>query len=263
VRILSRGAVIASSLVAVTACTDDATGPISTTFEWSGTVQPGDAVEIKGISGDIRFIGDAGPQVVVSATKTALVSDLGSVTIEVVTHAGGVTICAVYPDVPGQPPNECAPGDEGHLSAKDNDVTVAFTVLVPVGVTAVGKAVSGSIGGEGLEGGAFATTVSGNVDLTTSTIASAASVSGLVTARIGASDWGRDLSFVAVSGNVTVTVPATTNAFVVATVVSGTITSDFPLTVIGPGHREGTLGSGGPTLTLSTVSGNIALRRAP
>jgi DUF4097 and DUF4098 domain-containing protein YvlB len=253
----------ALALAVVAACSDDPTGPISMDFEWSGTVLPGDQIEIKGISGNIQFTGDQGTQVVVSATKTGGQSDVASVTIEVVTHAGGVTICAVYPDVAGQPPNVCGPDDQGHLSAEDNDVTVDFTVLVPEGVTAVGKTVAGSVGADQLEGDVFAVTVSGNIDLTTTTIATGVTVSGIVTADIGSADWGRDLEFAAVSGSVTVTVPAATNAFVVATVVSGTITSDFPLTDAGPGRREGTLGSGGPTLALAAVSGNVTLRRGP
>lgn len=254
---------IAIATALAVACGDDPTGPVSIDFDWTGTVQPGDQIEIKGISGNIEFTGDQGAEVVVSATKTGVRDDPASVTIEVVTHAEGVTICAVYPDVPGQLPNVCAPGDQGHLSTEDNDVTVEFTVLVPAGVVAVGKTVSGNVTGNLLEGDVFAVTVSGNVDLTTTTIATGVTVSGAVTAAIGATDWGRDLDFAAVSGNVTVTVPAATNAFVVASVVSGTITSDFPLADVGSGRREGTLGSGGPTLALATVSGNIALRRGP
>jgi hypothetical protein len=44
--------------------------------------------------------------------------------------------------------------------------------------------------------------------------------------------------------------------------VSGTIDSDFPLT--GPDNdKTGILGTGGPTLFLGTVSGNIRLRSGP
>lgn len=259
----TRGATLAFAFAVVGACGDGATGPVTASFNWSGTIQPGDEIEIKGISGDIQFTGDAGTQVVVSATKTARVSDVASVTIEVVPHAGGVTICAVYPDVPGQAPNVCAPDDQGHLSAEDNDVTVSFTVRVPAGVIAVGKTVSGNVRGNQLAGDVFAITVSGNVDLATTGIASGVTTSGSVTASLGASNWGRDLSFATVSGNVSVTVPAATNALVVATVVTGVITSDFPLTEVSPGRREGTLGNGGPTLALSTVSGNVTLLRGP
>ena len=45
-----------------------------------------------------------------------------------------MTICAAYPDVPGQPANGCLPGDEGSTHVEDNDVRVDFTVSVPAGV---------------------------------------------------------------------------------------------------------------------------------
>jgi hypothetical protein len=81
------------------------------------------------------------------------------------------------------------------------------------------------------------------------------------TVEIGSADWGRDLTFSTVTGNVDVEVPASTNAGVNASVVTGSISSVFPLTQTGPGEREGTLGTGGPLLTLSTVTGNVRLRR--
>jgi hypothetical protein len=43
------------------------------------------------------------------ATKHGRRSDPAEVEIEVVEHAGGVTICAVYPS-PGSRPNECRQG---------------------------------------------------------------------------------------------------------------------------------------------------------
>jgi hypothetical protein len=66
----------------------------------------------------------------VTATKRGRRSDPGSVRIEVVEHGEGVTICAVYPDVDGRR-NECRAGDGGHMSTRDNDVNVHFTVRVP------------------------------------------------------------------------------------------------------------------------------------
>jgi hypothetical protein len=79
--------------------------------------------------------------------------------------------------------------------------------------------------------------------------------------EIGATDWGRDLTFATVTGSVDVEIPAASNAEVDASVVTGTVTSDFPLTEASPGRYEGTIGDGGPTLSLSTVTGTVRLRR--
>ncbi len=175
-----------------------------------------------------------------------------------------MTICAVYPDVPGEPPNECLPGDEGGMSVEaGNDVQVDFTVSVPAGVVFVGRNFSGSVEATDLESDVFASTFSGNVTVSTTEIAEAATFSGNVTATIGLANWGLDLAFTTFSGTVDVEIPSNTNAEVVASTTSGAIVSDFPLTGILPNQQQGTLGSGGPTLTLGTFSGNIRLRSGP
>ena len=229
----------------------------------SGTA--GRRIEIKGVIGEITASAASGNPVEVRATKSAQQSDPAGVTIEVVEHSEGVTICAVYPDVPGEPPNECLPGDEGSISVslEDNDVQVDFTVSVPAGVVFVGRNFSGSVEATDLESDVFASTFSGNVTVSTTEIAEAATFSGNVTATIGLANWGRDLEFTTFSGNVDVEVPSNTNAEVVASTTSGAIVSDFPLTGILPNQQQGTLGSGGPTLTLATFSGNIRLRSGP
>jgi DUF4097 and DUF4098 domain-containing protein YvlB len=50
-----------------------------------------------------------------------------------------------------------------------------------------------------------------------------------------------------------------------ATTVNGEIETDFPLTItgkFGPRRLNGTIGSGGRRLDLSTVNGSIKLRKA-
>jgi hypothetical protein len=250
---------------------DDPTGPNGNgngngssdlDFEWTGSIAAGDRIEIKGVLGEIAAAATSGSQVEVRATKSAQLSDPAGVTIEVVEHSEGVTICAVYPDVPGEPPNECLPGDEGNNSVQDNDVQVDFVVSVPAGVVFVGRNFSGNVEAIDLESDVFASTFSGNVTVSTTEIAEAATFSGNVTATIGRANWGRDLEFTTFSGNVDVEVPSNTNAEVLATTVSGVIDSDFLLTGT-PNQQQGTLGSGGPTLTLVTFSGNIRLRSGP
>jgi len=98
-------------------------------FHWSGKVAAGAAVEIKGVNGGIDATGAPGGDVEVTATKKARRSDPAGVKIEVVEHAGGVTICAVYPS--SGTPNECQPGQGGRMKVHDNDVNVEFRVKVP------------------------------------------------------------------------------------------------------------------------------------
>ena len=257
--------ILAAALVG---CGDDDDGPVGpgpgdADFEWSGQIAQGQAIEIKGISGSISAALASGNQVEVFAAKEGHGSDPATVTIEVVEHAGGVTICAVYPDVAGQPPNECAPGLAGNMSNQDNDVEVTFAVAVPPGVDFVGRTVAGNVIGTGLQSDAFAHMVSGNADITTTTIAEASTVSGSIDVTLGEADPPGNLNFATVSGNVTLRIPASTNAEIRATFVTGNVSSDFTLDETSPGVWEGTLGSGGNTLSLSAVTGDVRLRSGP
>jgi hypothetical protein len=257
------GIPLAAVAVAVFAQCGDSTEPGVTDFDWSGTIDQGDAIEIKGVNGDIVATVATGSEVTVTATKQAQQSDPASVRIEVVPHPLGVTICAVYPDVPGQPANECAPGGGGYLSAQNNDVQVDFAVRVPPGVDYVGTTVNGQVAGTALGSDAIGTTVNGDVSLTTSQLATASTVNGAIAVAIGLTDWGRDLDFLAVNGNVTVEVPSATNAEARLATANGTISSEFPLTEVSPGNVQGTLGTGGHFLRLTTVNGNVRLDRGP
>ncbi len=237
-------------------------GPKSKAFDWRGSVTPGDKIEIKNLNGDVRASFTAGSEVVVHAVKTGQDTDPASVTIEVVQHAEGVTICAVYPDVPGQAPNECLPGLQGNLNNRDNDVSVEFTLSIPAGVEFVGRVVGGDVDAQGLQSDAFVVTIAGDINVSTAGIAEAASTHGSLNVAIGRADPDRDLAFRSMGGNVTVRVPSNTNAEVLASTSFGTIDSDFPLA--GTAHRKsGTLGSGGPNLTLSSMNGNVTLRQGP
>ncbi len=121
---------------------DSATGNARVTWEWRGQLTAGQHVEIKSIFGDIRGVRTAGTEVVVRATKIGAADKVDDVSIEVVPHETGVTICAVYPDAPGQTPNTCAPGFGGNMTVWDGGqgvVKVNFVVEVPDGVSLIAR----------------------------------------------------------------------------------------------------------------------------
>ena len=254
------GAVLLSAAVAAStasAATED--------FSWEGRVAPGQAVEIKGISGDVDAGPASGDRVLVTAVKRGRRSDPASVQVKVVEHAGGVTICAVYPTPSGKPANDCQPGEGGRMSSNNNDVSVRFTVRVPAGVRFVGRTVNGDVAAEGLSGDVQATTVNGGVRLSTAGQAEAETVNGSITAAVGQADGSEALTFKTVNGSITVELPAAANADLRATTVNGTIDSDFSLhgpTRISRRSLSGTIGSGGRQLALETVNGSIRIRQA-
>lgn len=250
---------------------DDSTGPLdpigpgdTETFEWSGQLAPGGTVEIKNLNGNVRILPGVGNEVRVAAVKRGRDDDPSSVRIDVVETAGRVTVCAVYPDVPGLPANQCLPGAlNGQLSSRHNDVTVKFDVHVPADAEFVGGTINGDVRADGVSCDVFARTVSGDIDVSTAGLAEGSTTFGDVTASIGGAGWGRNLEFTAINGNVSVRIPGNAGAEVWGATLSGSITTDFPLSITGGLHGRqmvGTLGSGGPSLRLSTNAGDIALR---
>lgn len=232
-------------------------------FNWSGAVAAGNAVEVKGVNGSIDAVGSSAGEVVVRAVKKGKKSDPAGVKIEVVEHAGGVTICAVYPGK--GTPNECQPGEGGRMSAKDNDVNVHFEVKVPASVHFIGRTVNGAISAQGIQGRAEAHTVNGAIEVEAAGLTNAETVNGGIKATVGDAGWSDPVKLKTVNGGIEVALPADTAATVNATTVNGDIESDFPLTVKGRlGRRriEGSIGGGGPLLQLETVNGGIELKHS-
>ncbi len=232
-------------------------------FNWSATVASGKSVEIKGINGGIEASGTTGSEVTLRAVKKGRKSDPSEVKIEAVEHAGGVTICAVYPS--SGKPNVCTPGEGGRMKVNKNDVSVRFVVKVPAGVRFVGRTVNGGISAQGIEAEAEAYTVNGGIDIEAGGLARAETVNGGITARVGRADWKEMLALKTVNGGIVVSLPGDAAANIKAATVNGDIETDFPLTVKGKfGRRriEGSIGGGGPVLEMETVNGDIRLEKA-
>jgi len=234
-------------------------------FEWIGQLAPGQRIEVIGLNGSIQAT-DArgGNNVIVTAVKTAGRSNPADVRIETVAHAGGVTVCVIYPAPDGRQPNECRPGGRGRNDSRDNDTRVDFTVQVPPGIGLIARTVNGSISAEGLQGDTEGTTVNGSVNVSTTGTARATTVNGSINATMDRAVWPNGGKFTTVNGAVTLRLPAAVNAEVRLSTVSGGIQSDFPVQIStdpGPKHAEAVLGTGGQRLDVSTVNGGISLLR--
>lgn len=228
-------------------------------FQWSKAIPVGKEIEIKGVNGDITASRATGKEVEVHATKHARRSNPDEVTIEVIEHENGVTICAKYPGAG----NVCGPGDQWSSHTHNNDVAVDFEVKVPAGVRLVARTVNGGIRAEGLASPVEAETVNGAVRVSTSAYASAETVNGSITAALGSAEWTEPLSFNTVNGQIHLTLPAKLDADLRARTLNGVVDSDFPVTVTGKlsKHRiQGTIGKGGRRLDLETTNGNITLQ---
>lgn len=232
-------------------------------FRWTGRLAPGQELEVRGVNGRVRVEAASGPEAEVLATKTGRRSDPADVDIVVVPHDGGVTLCAVYPAV-NERENECLPGGGGRNNTHNNDVKVEWTVRLPDGVNLSAHSVNGDVTVRDVTGEVYASTVNGDVDVSTRGVAEASTVNGSIRAALGRADWTGTMRFHTVNGGITLEVPGNLAADIEAKTVNGSIDTDFPITVRGRfGSRtlRGTIGAGGRDLEIETVNGSIRLRK--
>lgn len=236
------------------------------TSDWSWSLATGRTLEIEGVNGWVRATRASGAETRVHAVKTpGRRGDPDQVAIEVIETAAGVTLCVHYPDLPGREPNRCGPGGHSHMSTRDEDTKVDFTVELPAGVRLEARSVNGSIEARGLDSDLEASTVNGSVWIETRGAAGASTVNGSVHARVGRLGKG-PLAYSTVNGGVTLELPDGTGAEISAHNVNGAIESDFRLDVRRTGfvgrEMSGTIGAGGPRVKLSAVNGRIQVLRA-
>lgn len=229
-------------------------------WTWHKALAAGKTIQIKTVEGTVVATPASGNEVEVVARKHGR----NDVDIKVEENADGITICTVYND-----DDDCdSRGGNHNHRWRDRDDAVDFEVKVPRGVKFNGSSVSGDVEATGLTADVSAASVSGNVRISTTGVATASSVSGSIRARMGSNNW-EDLSFSTVSGNITLEMPQDLNATVRFNTVSGDFDSEWPITLTstrkssyGPrGGIRGTIGTGGRDLSVSTVSGNLELRK--
>jgi DUF4097 and DUF4098 domain-containing protein YvlB len=257
-------ALLLAILLSLAGCSDDddgPTGPGQPEFDWSGAIETGDRLEIRGVNGSIVASTVSGRTATVSGQFRDNGGDASTVDVQVVTHSGGVTICAIYPDVPGEPPNSCEP-DGGEQNA-DSPVTIDFLIQMPADVEFTAVTVNGSLTADGLQRGANLVTVNGNVSAATTSLLTVATVNGSVDATLDAVTLSDPWALATVNGGVTARLPESVDATVSGTVANGAVFSDFPITETAPGVWSGTIGSGGPAIVMSVVNGSLSLIRIP
>lgn len=223
-------------------------------FEWTGQLAPGQRIQIQDINGSIHASAARDGNIVVTAIKKAgRRGNPADVRITSTADSAGVTVCVVYDGS-----NSC--NSRGNNGDRDNDTSVEFTVQVPAGIGLQARTVNGSVDANGLQSNTEASTVNGSVTVATSGTAQASTVNGDIKAAMGQAPGGGKFS--TVNGGIVLQLPASTNANVRVSTVSGDIKSDFPLQVNGehgPKSANGVIGAGGQELRISTVNGGVTL----
>ena len=138
---------------------------------------------MKSVKGDVIVEWTSGNEIEVTATARARRSDPSEVRVEVVEHAEGVTICAVYPTPRGRRENYRGPGSDGRLNSRNNDTQVEFRIRLPDGVRFTGRTVNGDVEALGLASDVVLSAVNGAVDVSTTGYAEASTVNGSIRIR--------------------------------------------------------------------------------
>jgi len=256
------GVVLGLAFAATAAAAKDS----SDTFHWSGKLSAGQTVTIRNINGDVRAETGSGDQVEVTAEKSGVNAD--EVQIKAVTTADGVSICAIYPsDNAGEA--SCGQHEWHSHNHWSGHARVDFTVRLPRDLHFNAATVNGDIEASELGRSADLTTVNGKVQVSTAEWAEVRTVNGSIYADFRSSGWADSLKLETVNGSVELTAPAALNADVEFNTLNGHVSSDFAYTVTsgtrighpGPTRISARFGDGGRELRISTVNGNIEIRK--
>lgn len=234
-------------------------------FTWSGKIPVDSWIRIKNLNGDVEVVASEGATVEVTAEKRWRRGEPKDVRFEVLKDGNNVTICALWDN--DREESYCDEDSYRHEgSNRRNDVQVYFKVKLPKGVRVDAGTVNGSVDVTGARSRVNAESVNGEVTVSTSTgPVSASSVNGAVRVSMEKLEGTDAMSFSSVNGTVSLTLPASFDADLQMSTVNGRVRSDFPITLEGridPRRMRGTIGKGGRSVKLSTVNGNIELRKS-
>ena len=236
-------------------------------FTWEGRIREGRWIMIRNLNGPVEVIRGTSDKVEVIGSRHTRRGDPDYVRFEVKKFGASeedVLICALW--------GENASCDERSYRNRNNDrgrnrneVNVEFRVRVPKGVKVAAFSTNGEVSVDGVDSEVDAATVNGAVLVRSAGgPVSANTVNGNVRATMGRFPLTTDLSFSSINGTVIAEFSDDLNADVELSTVNGRFLTDFPVTISGridPRRLRATLGKGGPRVRLSTVNGNVELRK--
>lgn len=257
--------------VALTACVIDArSGPEQdnpTAWSWNAPAAAPATVFVRNTNGSIEIKPATGKNVEVTADVHWRRGDpKRDIKFEGKTNGdGAILICAIWND------GSCSedkyeikkPGFSIGPFSQGTDATVKFTVYVPTGVKVNVLTMNGSIG-VASTAPVKARTINGTIKVATSVgPVDAETVNGNVDVRMTTLGGDGPVRARAVTGSVAAYVPEKFDGTVEMESVIGSTVSDFPGTKATDDDKKftATLGTGGRTVDIGTVTGSASLRK--
>lgn len=236
-------------------------------FTLSERVPPGQWIRVRNVSGDLRVRSSSSDKVEITATKTWRRGDPKDVRIEMKRSAdGSILVCAFWTENATCSETGYESHNEGwRRGNRNNDVAVDFDIRVPRGVKVGVFGVNGGVSVDGVTSEVRAVTVNGSVDaVSTGGPVQANTVNGSVHATMGRLEGNEDLDYRTVNGSIVAEFTGDVDADIELSTVNGRFQTDWPVTVTGridPRRLRATLGKGGRRIRMSTVNGNVELRK--
>ena len=236
-------------------------------FTLNERVPAGQWIRVRNVNGELRVHPSSSDRVEITATKTWRRGDPKDVRIQTYKSGdGSILVCAFWTENATCDENGYDSHNDGwRRGDRNNDVAVDFDVRVPKGVKVGVYSVNGGVSVDGATSEVRASTVNGSVDaVSTGGPVQAKTVNGSVHATMGRFDGNQDLEFSSVNGSVIAEFAGDVDADIDLRTVNGRFQTDWPVTISGridPRHLRATLGKGGRIIKLSTVNGNVELRK--
>lgn len=233
-------------------------------FTLNERVPSGAWIRVRNLNGEIRVRAASGDRVEIAATKHWRRGDPTAVRVETRKGSdGSILVCAFW--TPNATCDEDGYRSRGEGRSRNNDTSLEFEIRVPRGVKVGAWTVNGGVRVDGATSEVAAGTVNGEISATSSGgPVTGSTVNGNVHAVMGRLGGTEDLTFSTVNGTVVAEFGGDLDANVELSTVNGRFQTDWPVTVTGrldPRHLRATLGKGGRRIRLSTVNGNVELRR--
>jgi putative adhesin len=233
---------------------------------WRGKIAANGLVEISGILGDISVETTSDNEVEVLAVKEGNTREFAKVQLRVEELAGGAKVCAAFPLLDNEDKSQCVArakfdgihfenNRELRLSSNEGEtqsfrlvnVQLQMRVRVPAGTRIVARTLRGNIEAKGI-----------------SAKLQAVATNGGVTASLGARGFSDPVDLHSTNGSIRLTVPDDTNAQVFLDTLNGELATELPI-IVSSGfrgnHLEGAIGRGGQRISLSTLNGDVEIRR--